>query len=281
VIIERGKPKIILFFAALTVIGGIFGLPLSIITVAIALGIFSLGFFGAYNRKSCMLKAYAIIRILELVFHFLLVALAFVVFFFVVGVLVAGVAENYYSEPMPVYYGKPMPMMTGEVAPMEMNNNMMMKHKGQNPTDPIYVDPIYFNDPTVGVPIDEPIYTGGAYVYYGWNDYVNIDIYYDYVNQLTVGEIVAFTIFATVIVIASIIISIVYYAFVIYTIVLSFRMVSQLKQTAAVYAAVEQKECQLETSQPFVYVVADPTNGNQTLLLQPVDPTVFQMQNLA
>ena len=277
--------KIILFFSALTVLGGIFGLPLSIITVTVALGIFALGFFGAYYRHSCMLKAYAIIRILELIFHFLLVAVAFVALFFIVGVLVAGVAyENYYSEPMPVYYGKPMPMMTGGVVPdMEMNDMpMMMKHgKNQQPTDgiyePIYVDPIYVVDPIV-----EPGYVGGAYyIYYGWNDYVNVDIYYDYVNQLTAGEIIAFTILATVIVIASIIVSIVYYALVIYTIVLSFRMVSQIKQSAAVYAAVEQKECQLETPQPFVYVVADPTNGNQTMLLQPVDPTVFQMQNFA
>lgn len=52
-------------------------------------------------------------------------------------------------------------------------------------------------------------------------------------------------------------------------------MVSQIKQSAAVYAAVEQKEAQFEipSSQPFIYVVSDPTNGNQPILLQPVDPS--------
>ena len=177
-----------------------------------------------------------------------------------------------------------MPMMTGGVVPdMEMNDMpMMMKHGKNQPTDGIYIeDPIYVNPDYVVDPVVTG-YAGVTYnVYYGWNDYVNVDIYYDYVNQLTAGEIIAFTVLATVIVIVSIVISIIYYALVIYTIVLSFRMVSQIKQSAAVYAAVEQKECQLETPQPFVYVVADPTNGNQTMLLQPVDPTVFQMQNFA
>jgi len=246
--------KIILFFATITTVGGFFGLPLSLITVAISLAILALGFFGAYNRHSCMLKGYAVIRILELVFHFLMLVIAFVILFLVVGVLIAGTAyQNYYNEPMPLYipltYSIPMEGVTTSSGPMF----------------PVQ----YVND-----------YVPLVYYYSNYYGGINVDMYYEYVNQFSTGQIVGLTILFTAVVFISVIISFIYYAVIAYTIVLSFRMVKQIKQSATVYAAVSQKE--LETSpQPFVYVVADPTNGNQPVYLQPVDPSVFQMQNLA
>jgi len=213
-----------------------------------------------------MLKAYAVIRILELIFHFIVFILSVIVVFvligFVIGSAVYGNNYNYNNNYQIEYFGgdgmyQPEPTM------------FFNKPGNTGSNDNIYVDPIPVE------PLPEQYYGGIVY------DYIDIYYYNNYYNQLTTGQVIAITAVATAIVVFSVVVSFAYYALVLYTIVLSFRMASQIKQSAAVYAAVEQKECQLETQAPFVYVVADPTNGNQPVLLQPIDPSLYQMQNYA
>jgi len=327
--------KIILVFATLTVIAMFFGLPLSLLTGSIALGILALGFFGAYKRKTCMLKTYAVIRILELVFHFIILAIAVIVLVFVLGAVVASAAypetTAYYSEYFSTTYGAPHPT-PGEPMPMintnaklnpttnsqsgssttvsssggstttTTNNNGVSStvtttvgvsapgnphsqpnqpsqpsqphHQPNQPSQPSQPSPPIIIGP------NQPYYTDGGYGAYGngygfgYGGIISYE-YYGY-EELTTCEIVTLSVIFTAIAILGVLISFAYYAFVFYTIVLSFRMASQIKQSAAAYSAVAQKESQLgeiiETPQPFVYVVADP-NGNQ--------PVVYQMQTLA
>jgi len=272
--------KIILFFAGLTIFGGIFGLPFSLITVAIGLGILSLGFFGAYYRHPCMLKAYGIIRILELAFHLLLLTVALIAVFFLVGLVVVGSINevNYINNYVPIQYYNggymeymPAPVHSQPMQPMKEGPN----HHGST-THPTYA-PIDTPVNPTDVPIDTPVNPDYVIIDYNpWVVYGGMDYYVDLASELTTPQIVGITIIATSLVAVSIVVSFAYYAVVFYTAFLSLRMATQIKRSAAVYAAVEQKECQLETAQQFVYVVADPTNGNQPVLLQPV-----QMQSFA
>jgi len=264
-------------------------LPLSLITVAISLGVLALGFFGAYARHPCMLKAYGIIRILELTVHFLLLVAGVVIVFFFVGFLLSGGFQYTYdndnvhpiSVPMQPYYFGYDDLM-GDGAPL--NYPQPMKHTGTttipnetvNPTIGYVEQPVYVNNEQ---PIVDPIYVGYAYAgVYQYGSIIN-----NYYNQLTPSQIIAVTMIGTAVVVIAFVLSLLYYALVLYTIVLSFRMSSQIKQSAAVYSAVEQKELQLtsENNQPFIYVVSDPTNGNQQVVLHPIDPTMFQMQSMA
>jgi hypothetical protein len=315
-----------------------FGLPFSLITGTIALAILSLGFFGAYKRCSCLLKTYAVIRILELVFHFLVLVVAVVVVFFVLGVAVASTAypdtydyyfrvgpsqyfnENYVNTdmPMPMPHSMPMqpakltdttsngPITTSNSGSVTTTNNNGVtttttttnSNQGTVTTDPTLVHPtqggqsggsssgsgqsgahgkpITTGPITTDPGIVPPVYVAPIITYYGGYAHGYVDIYEYYSADLTTSQIIVFTIVATSIVVISIVISLAYYAAVFYTVILSFRMARQMKQQHTdAYSAVAQKECQLneiDTPQPFVYVVADP-NGNQ--------PVLYQMQNLA
>jgi len=262
--LEFDSKKIVIFFTILTLFAGFFGLPFSIITVVISLGILSLGFFGALRRNTCMLKAYGIIRILELIFHFLMLIVALIIIFLMVGILLTGGYEydTYFTGepnpiPIPLYNNQPdSDAWGGEVKNtyMKLENDYVVQ---SNPMMPL------------------PLYEIGAYGNYYAGIYTNVVI--SYYNQLTISQIIAVTMIGTGVFVTALFLSLLYYALVIYTVVLTFRMSGQLKQSTAVYNAVAQKEFQLttENNQPFIYVVADPSNGNQPVVLHPVDPTVY------
>jgi len=288
--------KIIIVFAVLILISAIFGLPFSLITATIFLGILSLGFFGAYYRRTCMLKAYAIIRTLELVLHFLMVVVAVVITFLIVGVFIASAytgdqtTVNTYIPTINYYLGQPHSTPMQPAPPVETSTTVQVGAP-KSGTVQMGISTTTTNNQmgvstTIGKPVQEPEPVPEPYYENYFIGYITNVYYSDYVSNLTTLEIVGLTAIITATLIVSVILSLVYYAFVLYTVILAFRMSCQIKHSAAAYSAVTQKEFQLQemhpdTPQPFVYVVADPNNGNQPVLLQPVDPSVYQMQTLA
>ena len=64
--------KWLIFFAICDTIIAVLGLPYSIVGLTITLCILSLGFFGAYKRNTCLLRAYMVVRIIGAILHLVL-----------------------------------------------------------------------------------------------------------------------------------------------------------------------------------------------------------------